>query len=75
MSQKNFRKSDMSIEAVTDAIHEYMYETLNESTETEEEKKFRHVDKRKLKNTKTIGIQKQDEWTTINAEHPTDQTT
>ena len=28
----------MSIEAITDAIHEYMYEKLNESPETEEEK-------------------------------------
>ena len=46
--QKKIRKSDMSIEAITDAIHEYMYEKLNESPETEEEKKIRHVDKRKL---------------------------
>ena len=38
----------MSIEAITDAIHEYMHEKLNESPETEEEKKIRHVDKRKL---------------------------
>ena len=42
----------MSIEAITDAIHEYLYEKLNESPETEEEKKIRHVDKRKLKNSK-----------------------
>ena len=46
--KKKIRKSDMSIEAITDAIHEYMYEKLNESPETEEEKKIRHVDKRKL---------------------------
>ena len=38
--KKKIRKSDMSIEARTDAIHEYMYEKLNESPETEEEKKF-----------------------------------
>ena len=38
----------MSIEAITDAIHEYMYEKPNESPETEEENKIRHVDKRKL---------------------------
>ena len=37
----------MSIEAITDAIHEYIYEKLNEPPETEEEK-IRHVDKRKL---------------------------
>ena len=38
----------MSIEAITDAIHEYMYEKLNESPGREEEKKIRYVDKRKL---------------------------
>ena len=38
----------MSIEAITDAIHEYLYEKQNESPETEEEKKIRYVDKRKL---------------------------
>ena len=42
----------MSIEVITEAIHEYMYEKLNESPETEEEKKIRHVDKRKLTNNK-----------------------
>ena len=36
----------MSIEAITDAIHEHMCE----SPETEEDKKIRHVDKGKLKN-------------------------
>ena len=46
--KKKISKSNMSIEAITDAIHEYMYEKLNESPETEEEKKIRHVDKRKL---------------------------
>ena len=38
--KKKIRKSDMSIDAITDAIHEYMYEKLNESTETEKEKQF-----------------------------------
>ena len=38
--KKKIRKSDMSIEGVTDAIHVYMYEKLNESPETEEEKKI-----------------------------------
>ena len=46
--KKKIRKSNMSIEAITDAIHEYMYEKLNKSPETEEEKKIRHVDKKKL---------------------------
>ena len=39
----------MSVEAITEAIHEYMYEKLNESPETDEDKKIRHVEKRKLK--------------------------
>ena len=42
----------MSVEAITDAIHEYMYEKLNDSPETDEEKKIRHVEKRKFKLTK-----------------------
>ena len=34
--KKKIRKSDLFIEAITDAIHEYMYEKLNKSPETEE---------------------------------------
>ena len=47
----------MSMEAITDAIHEYRYKKLNESTETEEEKKTRRVDKRKL-----MKNEEQTEW-------------
>ena len=36
--KKKIRKSDMSIEASTDAIHECVYEKPNDSPETEEEK-------------------------------------
>ena len=50
--KKKIRKSDMSLEAITDAIHEYMYEKLNDSPETEEEKKIRYVNKRKTTTTK-----------------------
>ena len=42
----------MNVEAITEAIHEYLYEKLNDSPETEEEKTIRHVEKRKLKYTK-----------------------
>ena len=38
----------MSVEAITEVIHEYMYEKLFGSPETEEEKRVRHVEKRKL---------------------------
>ena len=44
----------MSIEAITKALHEYMYEKLNYSPETEEEKKMRYLNKRKTKNTKDL---------------------
>ena len=52
--KKKIRKSDMSIEAMTEAIHEYMYEKLNDSPETEEEKKIRYLNNRKRKNTKDL---------------------
>ena len=42
----------MSIEAITQALHEYMYENLNDSPETEEEKQSRYLNKRKTKSTK-----------------------
>ena len=49
---KKIRKSDMSVEAIIDGLHEQMYEKLNHSPETDEEKKTRHVEKRKFKLTK-----------------------
>ena len=39
----------MSVEAISEAIHEHMYEKINDSPETKEEKKTRHVEKRQLK--------------------------
>ena len=50
--KKKIRKSDMSVEAITDALHEHMYEKLNDSPETEEEKKIRYLNKRKAKSFK-----------------------
>ena len=41
----------MSVETITD-IHEYMYEKLNDSPETEEEKKIRYLTKRKTRTNK-----------------------
>ena len=46
--KKKIRKSDMSVEAITEALHEHMYEKLNDSPETEE-KKIRYLNKRKAK--------------------------
>ena len=42
----------MSVEAITDAIHENMYEKLNESSETETEKNIRYLNKRRTRPTK-----------------------
>ena len=39
----------MSVEAITDAIIEYTYDKLNDSPETEKEKKIRYLNKRKIK--------------------------
>ena len=47
--KKKIRKSDMSVEAITEALQEHMYEKLNDSPETEEEKKIRYLNKRKAK--------------------------
>ena len=44
--KKKIRKNDMSIKAITEAIHEYMYEKVKESPKAEE-KKLRHAEKRK----------------------------
>ena len=49
--KKNIRKSDMSVEAITEALHEHMYEKLNDSPETEK-KKNRYLNKRKAKSHK-----------------------
>ena len=49
--KKKIRKSDKSVEAITDAIHEYMYEKLNHSPETHE-KKVIYIEKRKFTLTK-----------------------
>ena len=38
--KKKFRKSNVSMEAITEALHEYMYGRLNDSLETEDEKKI-----------------------------------
>ena len=50
--KKKIRKSDMSVEPITEALHEYMYEKLNDSPETEVEKKIRCFNKRKTRSTK-----------------------
>ena len=49
--KKKIRKIDMSVEAITDAIHEHMYEKMNDSPKTEEERRIRYLIKRKTRPT------------------------
>ena len=37
----------MSVEAITDTIHENMYEKMNESKDSEEKTKIKHVDRKR----------------------------
>ena len=53
--KKKIRKSDMSVEAITEGLYEHMYEKLNDSPGTEEEKKIRYLNKRKVKSHRTNG--------------------
>ena len=63
------RKSDMSVEAITEAFHEHMYEKLNDSPGTEDEKKIRYLRKRKVKQPKNQRINRQN--SKADAEHRT----
>ena len=45
--KKKIKKGDMSVEAITDTIHEYMYEKMNESRDSEEETKIKHVERKR----------------------------
>ena len=45
--KKKIKKGDMPVEAITDTIHEYMYEKMNESKDSEEETKIKHVDRKR----------------------------
>ena len=60
--EKKIKKGDMSVKAITDTIHEYMHEKINESKDSEEETKLKHVDRKrtypKTRKRKTKQIQK-----------------
>ena len=60
----------MSVKAITEALHEHMYEKLNDSSETEEEKKNRYLNKRKQKAIKNKWINRPNskKWTVTDAE-------
>ena len=51
--KKKIRKSDMTIETITTLIHEHMYDRLNESNNSNDEKKIKHVQERPYKRKRT----------------------
>ena len=71
--QRKIRKNDMSVEAITEALQEYMYKKLQDSPETEDEKKIRYLNKSKARSTKeaTNKPTKFKRWTVTDAEHRT----
>ena len=73
--KKKIRKSDMSVEAITEALHEHMYEKLNDSPETEEEKKSDTSIKEKPKAIKNKRINRPNsrKWVVTDAELRTGQ--
>ena len=44
--KKKIRRSDMTIETITASIHEHMYDRLNESNNSNDGKKIKHVQER-----------------------------
>ena len=53
--KKKIGKNDKMLDAITDGIHEYMYEKLDDSPETEGKKKIRYLNKWKTRPTKEQG--------------------
>ena len=43
------RKSDMTIETITDLIHEYMYDRLNESNNSNDSREIQQIQERQYK--------------------------
>ena len=49
--KKKIRKSDMSVEAITEALHEYMYEKLNDSPQKQEKRRKSDTSKKEKQET------------------------
>ena len=47
--KKKIRKSNMTIETITDLIHEYMYDRLNDSNNSNDGRNIKHVQERSKK--------------------------
>ena len=48
--KKKIKKGEMTIDHVTELIHEHMYEKLNESSDSDQEEKIKHISSRKRRN-------------------------
>ena len=70
---EKIRKSDILVEAITEALHQYMYEKINDSPDTEDEKKIGYLNKRTAKSTKepTDKPTNSKRWIVTDAEHRT----
>ena len=67
--KEQIKKGDMSVEEITDTIHEYMYEKMNESKVSEEPKIKHVIEKEPTKNTKGKNKSKLEKWTVLDARH------
>ena len=47
--KKKIRKSNLTIDTITDLIHEYMYDRLNESNNSKDAKEIQHIPERQYK--------------------------
>ena len=65
------RKNDMLVEAITDAVHEYMYQKLNGSPETEEKKTIRYLKKDKIHKRTSVNRRSSRKLIVTVAEHRT----
>ena len=45
--KRKIKKTNMTIDAITDAIREYLYEKLNDSTDAEVYRRIEHIKDRK----------------------------
>ena len=59
----------MSVEAFTDTIHGYMYEKRNESKDSEEEIKIKHVDRKRTYQKPEREKTNLEKWIVLDAGH------
>ena len=59
----------MSVEAITDAIHEYMYEKLNDSLETRREENPTCEETKNIQKNKQTVIPISENWIALDAAH------